>query len=119
MKFKILKYKTNEVKDIVVSDEDCEYSIGWLELEIDGEVKMLCIEMCYYIGRDYEEIEFGFSKEWNVKRKLVDEWINEGSELYNNIFRFLESWDKKLDNGIDFTDVYDWDSRLIGYQFEK
>ena len=37
MKFKILKYDIHETQDIEVDDEDCVYSMGWLEL---GNVKI-------------------------------------------------------------------------------
>ena len=116
MKFKILKYKISEVEDIEVNDEDCEYSVGWLELEVDGNVKMLCFEMVNYLESESEEIEFGYSKEWYVKSRYVDEWIENGSDLENNLYSFFESWDDKLN--IDYKDVYSWDDELIGYEYE-
>ena len=116
MKFKILKYDIHETKDIEVDDEDCEYSIGWLELEIEGEIKMLCIERINYLESDNDEIEFGFSDEWSVKSHHVKEWIEKGSDLEDNLYILFDSWWDKLQ--IDYKDVYNWNSDLVGFEFE-
>ena len=116
MKFKILKYQTIEVETVLFNDEVCDYSIGWLGLELDGKLKNLCVEMTEYKDSGGIDLEFGLSKEWFIESKYVDEWIEQKSELHNNLFKFLESWEEKLK--LNWHDVYDWDHSLIDYEFE-
>ena len=116
MKFKVLKYEVVSVREIEYDDEDVLLYQIWLELEIDGDVKMVYCQRIENIDGGGDEISFGFQNEWFLKEHHCESWVDEKDILYNNLIELFVLFDKEL--CINYFDSDDMNDDVIGFECE-